>query len=283
VKNEPEVHPDPAARRAPVVVLKLGSSVLRSEGDLHAVAQALTAERARGASVVAVVSAFAGATDRLLARARRLCPSASPGSLARLLATGEARAAASLALALEGGGLPVRLLDPGDGTLVASGPPLEAEPRALDPTPFDAAFGDRSLVVLPGFYARGERGGTVLLGRGGTDLSALFVATRLGAECRLVKDTGGVFDADPHRVAGARRFAQLAWDDARRLGARVVQDRALAFARRERLAFSVSSLCGNVATRVGPGPSRFAAGPAQREAAISPTAETRRATSSGVV
>jgi homoserine dehydrogenase len=265
---------------APLVVLKLGSSVLRSEADLPAVVRALAAERVSGRAVVGVVSAFAGATDRLLARARRLCADAPPGPLARLLATGETRAAATLALALEGAGVPAQLLEPGEAGLLARGAPLEAEPWALDPEPFRRAFARARVVVLPGFYARDAAGETVLLGRGGSDLTALFVAARLGAaECRLVKDTGGVYQADPHREPGARRFASLSWEAARRLGGRVVQDRALALAWREGRDFAVAALDGGSRTRVGPHPTRLA----QTALAISPTAETSRATSSGVV
>jgi len=264
--------PDEAS--VPIVVLKLGSSVLRGESDLPAAVRALAAERARGRGVVAVVSAFAGATDRLLARAYRLCAGAPPGPVARLLATAETRAAASLTLALEGAGVPAQLLDPREAGLVAAGPPLEAEPLALDPRPFRDALARGRVAVLPGFYAVDAAGETVLLGRGGTDLSALFVATRLGAvECRLLKDTGGVFDADPNRVVGARRFASLSWTEARRLGGRVVQDRALAFACREGCAFAVGALEGSRETRVGPYPTRLA--PAEPGATSAPRAAVR--------
>jgi homoserine dehydrogenase len=294
----PSVVSEPAVSRA-TVVLKLGSSVLRGETDLPAVVRAIAAERARGRGVVAVVSAFAGATDRLLARARRLCAGAPAGPVARLLATAEARAAATLALALEGAGVSAQLLEPREVGLLAGGPPLEAEPLALEPRPLRQALARGCVVVLPGFYAQDAAGETVLLGRGGTDLSALFVAARLGAaECRLLKDTGGVFEADPKRVRGARRYDSLSWADARRLGGRVVQDRALALAWREGRGFVVAALDGGRHTRIGPFSTRLAPEPppavaglirrapasrAQPELAISATAATSRATSSGVV
>jgi homoserine dehydrogenase len=232
-----------------------------------------------------------------------------------LLATGESRAAATLALALEGAGVPTRLLEPAEAGLVAQGPSLAAVPVALDPEPFDVARVRGETVVLPGFNARDAAGEMVLLGRGGTDLTALFVAARLGAECRLLKDTGGVFEADPKRRAGARRFESLSWEAARRLGGRVVQDRALELAQSHGHGFTVAALGRAEGTRVGSHPTRLASsspsssvacaeavlagagdapvaasadrGPGNPEGqpalAMSPTAATSRATSSGVV
>ena len=57
---------------APIVVLKFGSSILRSPADAPAVASAVYAHVRAGRRVVAVVSAFGGQTDRLLADARGL-------------------------------------------------------------------------------------------------------------------------------------------------------------------------------------------------------------------
>ena len=56
---------------APLDVLKFGSSVLQSESDLPDVVHEIYRHVRRGRRVVAVVSAFAGRTDRLLERSRR--------------------------------------------------------------------------------------------------------------------------------------------------------------------------------------------------------------------
>ena len=88
------------SRQAPVVVLKFGSSVLRDELSLPAAVAEIYREVRRGRRVVAVVSAFGVTTDTLLQDARRQCDRPDPHALARLLETGEARAAAHLGLAL---------------------------------------------------------------------------------------------------------------------------------------------------------------------------------------
>ncbi|UQV17500.1 hypothetical protein MU852_11510 [Brevundimonas albigilva] len=80
VENPDAPKPKPAVQAAPeVVVLKFGSSILRSPDDAPLVASACYGHVRAGRKVVAVVSAFAGATDRLLAEAGRwACPIPTP-------------------------------------------------------------------------------------------------------------------------------------------------------------------------------------------------------------
>src|SRR4051794_22017869 len=55
----------------PLLVLKFGSSVLRSLDDLPTVAGEIYRQRRRGKRIIAVVSALEGETDRLFAEAAR--------------------------------------------------------------------------------------------------------------------------------------------------------------------------------------------------------------------
>ncbi len=51
--------------------------------------------------------------------------------------------------------------------------------------------------MLPGFVGRDASGRTSVLGRGGSDLTAVFLARELEGSCRLVKDVDGLYTADP--------------------------------------------------------------------------------------
>jgi homoserine dehydrogenase len=245
----------------PLTVLKFGGSVLRGEDDLTQAVHEVY-RWARQGPVVAVVSAFQGETDGLIARAERRCPRPQPAALAALLATGEQAAAALLALALDRAGLPAEVLDAARLGLRTRGDVLESEPVHLDAGVVGDVLRSGTVAVVPGFLGRTGDGVTSLLGRGGSDYTALFLAQRLGAErCRLIKDTGGLYDRDPARHAGARRYAALSWSDALRLDGGVVQHRAVRFARAHRLRFEIGAWHAAQATVVGPGPARFAPPP----------------------
>jgi homoserine dehydrogenase len=109
------------------------------------------------------------------------------------------------------------------------------------------------LVVVPGFVALDPRGSTVLLGRGGTDLSAVFIATRLeGARVRLLKDVDAIFDRDPAKSGGgARAFAKLDWQTAARIAHPVVQNKAVQLAAEHGLEIEVAALGRGYETVIG--------------------------------
>ena len=242
-----------------ISVLKLGSSVLRTEADLPGAVHEVYRDVRLGRRVVVIVSAIGSATDDLLAAARRLREHPTASHLAPLLATAETRASALLALALDRAGIPACLTDARRVGLEVLGPRLDAAPVRLDVEAVRRALEDTSVLVLPGFVATAPDGGVALLGRGGSDLTALFVAERLGArECRLVKDTDGVFEADPRRCATARRFATLSFDDAKQKARIVVQEKALELAASARFPFCVCALGSDAGTRIGAEPTSYA-------------------------
>src|ERR1041384_4702945 len=73
-----------------IIVLKFGSSVLRSENDLPSAIHEIYRWWRDGFQVVAVVSAFGNTTDELTQRALSVCEQPDDALLAALLATGEA-------------------------------------------------------------------------------------------------------------------------------------------------------------------------------------------------
>jgi homoserine dehydrogenase len=130
-----------------------------------------------------------------------------------------------------------------------------------------------SVLVLPGFYGIDEDSGVSLFGRGGSDMSAIFLAAKLHAPCRLVKDVLGVFDSDPAANPGACRYEALSWARAIDVSGPLIQPKALQFARSHTTAFDVGRANEEGGTIVG-GPvdrwsaSQVAAAPALRIALL---------------
>lgn len=235
-----------------LIVLKFGSSVLRTDRDLPAAVNEIYQWWLQGRRVVAVVSAFGNITDELTQSAYSVCDEPNPTLLAALLATGEASSSALLGLALQQAGIPATVLNPEQAGLTTIGPSLDAELIGLNRS---RLFTDlqKGVVVLPGFVGRAN-GETTLLGRGGSDLTALFVAHQLDGQCSLVKDVDGLYTSDPNGEDGtsASRFVQVSYETAREVGGSVVQVKAIDFAERHRLAFTVSTVGSDVSTTVGP-------------------------------
>lgn len=231
-------------RRCPLTVLKFGSSVLRNDSDFPRAVHEIYRWVRGGHRVIAVVSAMHNATDELLKRAQWFGSGAGDHAVAALLATGEATSTALLSLALARAGVPAVALDEVRLGLRAHGPILDAEPCALDARAVLCALEKTPVVVAPGFVGRQEDGAISLLGRGGSDLSAVFLAQEVQAEhCRLIKDVNGIFEFDPTRAgASARRYRTLTWAEAGRVGDRVVQRKALDFAEQRGRFLEVAAL-----------------------------------------
>ncbi len=235
-----------------VVVLKFGSSVLRDEKDLPSVVHEIYRWWRNGAQVIAVVSAFGDTTDRLTQRAEGVYEKPDKSALATLLATGEATASSLLSLALNKVGIPARLLDEVQAALLTVGGGIDAVPVAVDATRL-LSESRRAVVVLPGFVGRGESGDRTLLGRGGSDLTALFVAHQLRAHCVLVKDVDGLYTSDPAcTTIRASRFEQASYETVLRLGASVVQPKAVRFASAHKLRFTITRIGVTASTEIGP-------------------------------
>ncbi|MBU2417671.1 MAG: homoserine dehydrogenase, partial [Alphaproteobacteria bacterium] len=237
---------------APVVVMKFGSSVLASPADAPAVASDIYAEVRRGRRVVAVVSAFAGETDRLLAEARLLGLAHDNPLLPAYVVQGEERSAALTALACDRIGLDAATLTVRELGILAEGPCEHARPVALDRAALERALERHEVVVVPGFGALGPDGRAVLLGRGGSDLTALFLAAELGLDhVQLVKDVDGLYDRDPNADPDARRYDQASWAEAKGLGGGLVQPDALDLAEARRLCVEVRNHADGHRTAIG--------------------------------
>lgn len=243
-----------------IVVLKFGSSVLRSEKELPAAVHEIYRWWKAGHQVVAVVSAFGNTTDDLMQRAHAVCNQPAAELIAALLSTGEAASSALLGLALNRAGIRATVLDAERAGLFTVGPKLDANLVSIAAPGIHAALRD-GVVVLPGFVGRDENGGTTLLGRGGSDLTALFLAHHLDGVCHLIKDVDGLYTSDPNSVNSipAYRFARISYRTAGKVGGEVVQPKAIEFAEAHRQRFFLSSIGANCGTEVGPYSDRIAA------------------------
>jgi homoserine dehydrogenase len=221
------------------IVLKFGSSVLRTSADLPNAVHEIYRWYRGGYKVAAVVSAIGLTTDELLCEARRLSPTPDPYAAAELLATGERVSAALLGIALDRSGIPARVLNPREIELIASGGALDSELVSVNAERVQQLLDEYPVLVVPGFFGTDGQGRTHVLGRGGSDLTAVFLAQALRARCRLIKDVDGVYECDPafpdlRDEEGAqevrpRRFVGLSYADALRVAGQLIQPKAVSF------------------------------------------------------
>lgn len=238
-----------------LIVLKFGSSVLRSAADLPAAVHEIYSWYRRGWRVVAIVSAIGASTEALLREARTFSAEPEPNATAELLATGERHSAALLGIALDRAGVASRVVDPREIGLLTQGSALDSEAVGVDRGRIEALLDEFPVVVVPGFFGYDASGRLHLLGRGGSDLSAAYLANALGARrCRLIKDVDGVYERDPalSTPAPARRFVTLDYAEAVERATQLIQPKAVRFLERFSASAEVAAVAHPYETVVGP-------------------------------
>lgn len=237
-----------------IIVLKFGSSVLRSRAHLPAAVHEIYHWYRAGWRVVAIVSAIGTATEALLGEARELSLEPDPEGTAELLATGERHSAALLGIALDRAGVRARVVDPREIGLTTQGSALDSELVAVDRGRLHELLSKAGVLVVPGFFGYADHGQLQLLGRGGSDLTAVYLANEIGARrCRLVKDVDGVYERDPALTASSptRRFVTLGYDEAVERAGKLIQPKAVRFLERHGASAEVAGIARAYESVVG--------------------------------
>ncbi len=174
----------------------------------------------------------------------RLVREVSPRVHARVMALGELMASRIGAAYLATQQLPVELVDARDVLIARDEGHDNERARYLaatcefdpDPALAQQLAGSNDVILTQGFIARTARGEDVLLGRGGSDTTAAYLAAKLQAEgLEIWTDVPGLFSADPRVVPGARLLKQLSYEEAQEIastGGSVLHPRSIRPVRR---------------------------------------------------
>lgn len=183
---------------------------------------------------------FCSHWDRLLSLLEAAGPRLDDGRRAELLAHGELLSSSIGQQALAAAGLDCVWQDAREllrAIVRSSFDPLAARcSDEADPQLAERLSGQGRLHITQGFIAAGPDGLVCLLGRGGSDTSAAYLAARLSAaELEIWTDVPGMFSADPRTVPEARLLRSLSYSEAQELasmGAKVLHPPSIQPARR---------------------------------------------------
>lgn len=134
----------------------------------------------------------------------------------QLKSLGEEYSARVLAAYLQGLGLPARFLDPGQLGLYVQGDFGDASvhQHSLERIAQSLADHHEGIVVVPGFYGLDDQGQRKTLSRGGSDVSAAWIAAACRAKvCEIWTDVSGVLNADPRLIKAACPIKDLSYTE----------------------------------------------------------------------
>lgn len=218
-----------------LIVQKFGGTSLASPEKIRNAATRIVSTFQSGHSVVVVLSAMAGETNRLLELARTVAgTSPSPREVDVLLSTGEQQSVALLAMFLESQGQRARSFTGGQLGIKTDNTYNDARILSIDTQSLRSTINEGIIPVVTGFQGVGPENTVTTLGRGGSDTSAVAIAGALKADvCEIYTDVKGVYTADPSLVPNARKLPCISYEEMLEmasLGAKVLQIRSVKFA-----------------------------------------------------
>jgi aspartate kinase len=244
-ESVPAVEADAAAPPVGTVVMKFGGTSVADSDKVKSVARRLVAARESGTRVVAVLSAMGRTTDELLDLARQISDTPDPRELDMLVSVGERISCALCAMAIHDLGHEAISLTGSQAGIVTDTVHGKAKIVDVRARRIHEALDRDEIVLVAGFQGVSPEHEVTTLGRGGSDTTAVALASALGAQvCEIYTDVEGVFSADPRLVSDARKLDLLSFEEMLEMassGARVIATRSIEVARSHNVELHVRS------------------------------------------
>ena len=226
-------------------VQKYGGTSVADIECINRVADRVRKAHDQGDRVVVVLSAMSGVTDNLIALAKKASPKPDRRELDVLLATGEQTTAALLAMMLTSKGYKAKSFLGFQAGIHTDKTAGKARIMNINGDSIQAALEDGYIAVVAGFQGADEEGSITTLGRGGSDTSAVAIASSLNADvCEIFTDVDGVYTTDPRICSTARKINRISYEEMLEmaiLGAKVLQIRSVEFAKKDNVPVHVRS------------------------------------------
>ena len=218
-----------------LIVQKYGGTSLGDGQRVRDAARRVARLHGMGHEMVVVVSAQGDMTDLLIEKAAAVNRSGCAREMDAYLAAGEQMSAGLMAMALGALGVPAVSLTGRQAGIITDGIHGNARILRVDTARIRRELGAGKVVVAAGFQGCGPGDDVTTLGRGGSDTTAVALAAYLQADrCQIFTDVNGIYDRDPRKDPGARRFSRIGYGQMLGLienGAQILHDRSVELAR----------------------------------------------------
>ncbi|MDA9352929.1 aspartate kinase, partial [Gammaproteobacteria bacterium] len=213
-----------------MIVQKFGGTSVGSEERIASVAQIIQ-KASIDNSVIVVVSAMSGETNRLIKLAKSFGENPSKREFDALISTGEKVSAALLAMALHQIGIKAKSYTASQISMRTTDSYSKAKILDVDGQKIQDALNQGIIPIITGFQGITESGDVTTLGRGGSDTTAVAIAAQMKAErCDIYTDVDGIYTTDPRVVPEAKKLDKITMEEMLEMagqGAKVIQIRAV--------------------------------------------------------
>jgi len=192
-----------------IIVMKFGGTSVRSEESRAHAIKHIRSHAGSGKQVVVVVSAMGRkgepyATDTLISLLKDLGEPVNPAELDSVMSIGEILSSAYFSHLLSQNGLPAQAFTGSLAGILTDDNPGNAEILGINPSRIRSALKAGKIAIVAGFQGATAEGDVRTLGRGGSDTSAVALASALRAEkVEIYSDVDGIANCDPSQISEA--------------------------------------------------------------------------------
>ena len=231
-----------------IIVQKFGGTSVGTVERINAVAD-IVKNSSKSNKIIVVVSAMGGETNKLVNLANHFGNNPDKREFDALVATGETVSSALLSMALHSKGVKARSYSASQISIKTTNTYSKAKILDVDAKKILEVLDNNTIPIITGFQGITESGDITTLGRGGSDTTAVAIASQVGAcRCDIYTDVDGIYTTDPKIVSNAKKLDSITMEEMLELagqGARVMQTRAVEFANKFKVPVKVLSSFSN--------------------------------------
>ena len=214
-----------------IIVLKFGGSSISDNKKLELVARRITKIYDSGKKIVVVLSAQGKTTDKLIREAKELSNNIPNRELDALLSCGEQMSTAKLSILLNFYGYPAISLTGWQAGILTDNNSQNANILKINTSRILKELNNGKIVIVTGFQGINENLDITTLGRGGSDTTAVAMASALNCDnCYIFSDVDGVYTADPNKITNTKKLENISYKEMQELsneGAKVLHNRCV--------------------------------------------------------
>lgn len=228
-----------------LIVQKFGGSSVANVERIQNVARRIVNYKRKGNGLVVVVSAMGDTTDEIIDLANKITDNPPEREMDMLLSTGEQISVALLAMAIDKLGEEAISFTGGQVGIYTDKNFTKARITKINADRIREQLKEGKIVIVAGFQGITPDHDITTLGRGGSDLTAVALATTLKAdECEIYTDVEGIYSTDPRVEPSAKKLKEITFDEMLEmasLGAQVMQPRSIEVAKKFNMPLHVRS------------------------------------------
>ena len=208
------------------LVLKFGGTSVATVELIKSAAQIIKKEYDNGHNVAVVVYAMCVTTNNLINFVNNI-NAIDNAEYDVVVSSGEQITSGLMSLALQEIGVPARSWLSWQLPIITSGPNKNSVIKKIIPDKIIDCFEQKKVSVLAGFQGITSDNRITTIGRGGSDNTAVFLASALNAErCDIYTDVDGVYTSDPRVTNNVRKLDKISYEEMIEMasqGAKVLQ------------------------------------------------------------